>query len=174
MSNAIERAEFELKLRGYSPATLRSYLWTLKRFVRFHGTGGEPDVERARAFLFHLAEKRVSPSTFNVAAAALRFYFERVLDHQWPVERIPYQKRRRRLPVVLTRQEILALFQAADNLKHRTILMTMYSGGLRLREALSLIPTDIDSSAGRIRVQHCPASITFAGRIASRSDVTRR
>ena len=148
MSNAVARAKLELKLRGYSPATFKSYISVIRRFVSSLDDEQDPEIEQARRFLLQFAERGVSSSTFNGAAAALRFFFDSVLGGEWPTERIPYHKRKRRLPVVLTRSEILALLQATGNLKYRTILMTMYSGGLRLREVLHLRPEDIDSKAG--------------------------
>jgi site-specific recombinase XerD len=66
---------------------------------------------------------------------------------------MPYQRKRRTLPEILSPGEVASLFDACPNLKHRTLLMTSYSGGLRLGETLGLLPSDIDSARMMIRVE---------------------
>ena len=66
---------------------------------------------------------------------------------------MPYQRKRRTLPEILAPEEVLAIFAACHNLKHKTLLMTSYSGGLRLGETLGLLPSDIDSTRMMIRIE---------------------
>lgn len=155
MGEMRDRMEKELKLRGYRPATIKAYLRVVRSFVQHHRrsaeTMGSPE---ARAYLLHLIEeKHLAWPTVNQAVCALRFFYGQVLRRPFEVEMIPYQKRKKRLPFALSEREVAALLAVGTNLKHRAILMTMYSGGLRLREVIQLRPADIESTAMRIRIR---------------------
>ena len=149
------RMEEELKLRGMSEKTAVAYLGTVRRFTAYHGRS--PDrlgAEEVRAYLLHLIEERkLAWSSVNQALCALRFFYLDVLGHSFEQVDLPYQKRKQRLPVVLTEVEVARLLQAPMSLKLRTVLMTLYSAGLRLGEATHLRPTDIDSGAMAIRIR---------------------
>jgi integrase/recombinase XerD len=155
MGEMRDRLEKELKLRGYSPKTLKAYVYAVHSFVRYHRRPAEQmGVAEARAYVLHLIEnKKVAPSTANQAVCALRFFYTKVLRHPFALEDLPFGKRRRTLPCVLTEKEVAALLDAELNLKHRVILMTLYSGGLRLQEVLQLRPGDIDSMGMRIHIR---------------------
>jgi integrase/recombinase XerD len=111
--------------------------------------------EDLRTYQRHLAvERQVGFSHFNQAACALRLFFRECLGKtDWPFERIPFQKKRRILPEILSQEEVVRIFDACSNLKHKAVLMTAYSGGLRLGETLALLPSDIDSTRMVIRVE---------------------
>ena len=81
------------------------------------------------------------------------FYRECLGKTDWTLARMPYQRKRRVLPEILSPEEIAAIFDACHNLKHKTLLMTSYSGGLRLGETLGLVPSDIDSGRMMIRIE---------------------
>ena len=155
MSKLRRRMEEELRLRGYSPVTLKAYIRVVKNFSLFHGRS--PDqmgAEEVRAYLLHLTdEKKLAPASVNQALAGIRFFYVNVLRRPCEVGHVVCQKRKRKLPVVLTEQEVTRLLDAAANLKDRAIVMTLYSGGLRLLELVHLQPRDIDSSTMRIRVR---------------------
>lgn len=155
MTKLRRRMEEELRLRGYSPATIKAYILAVKNFALFHGRS--PDqmgAEEVRAFLLHLVdEKRLAPPSINQALAGIRFFYLKVLGRPCEVEQVVYQKRKRRLPVVLSELEVVQLLDAAANLRDRAILMTLYSGGLRLLELIHLQPGDIDSATMHIRVR---------------------
>jgi site-specific recombinase XerD len=144
----------ELRVRGLAERTRQNYLEYMRGFVRhFMLPPDRLTIEHVKQYQLHLTKDRgYSYSTFNVHVCAIRFFYRHVLDLGWAVERIPYQKRGRKLPVVLSRAEVLALFDAVPNLKHRTILMTLYAGGLRVGEALRLRARDIDSGRMMIRI----------------------
>jgi len=144
----------ELRIRGLAESTRQSYLEKMRCFVRhFMRPPDELTVEDVKQYqLFLTKERRVSWSTFNVHVCAIRFFYRHVLPVTWEVEHIPYQKTGRRLPVVLSSEEVVALLDAATNLKHRAILMALYSGGLRASEAMHLRLEDIDSKRMMIRV----------------------
>jgi site-specific recombinase XerD len=149
------RMENEMRLRGLSPQTSKAYLRVLNNFVRFHKRPAEQmGAEEARAYLLHLInERKLSRSTTNQAACALRFFYKRVLRIPITLDEIPLQKKERRLPSTLSEKEVLALLKAVTNLKYRTIIMTIYSAGLRLQEAIRLEPADIDSAGMRIHIR---------------------
>jgi site-specific recombinase XerD len=109
--------------------------------------------EEIRAYLYSLMEERkVSQSVLVQTYSALKFFFEKTLQKQWNAFRIPRCKQRRKLPGVLTREEVESILSATKNLKHRAILMTIYSAGLRIGEATRLKVSDIDSGRMMIRV----------------------
>ena len=98
-------------------------------------------------------EKKPSWTFFNQSVCALRFLYKKTLKKDWPVEHIPFPKKEKRLPEVLSVEEVSKLFLCVRTVKSRTILQTMYGAGLRLMEALSLKPSDIDSSRMVIHVR---------------------
>jgi site-specific recombinase XerD len=113
---------------------------------------GDPEI---REYLHYLIKERnVSQGAVTQAYGALKFFYETTLKRDWEGFRIPKGKMGKRLPVVLSQQEVKALFGVIKNLKHRAILMTIYSAGLRVSEALHLKLSDIDSQRMMIRVEH--------------------
>lgn len=145
----------ELQLRSYSEKTIAVYTRAVEKFAQFHGRPVQAmGADEIRTYLLHLTqERKLSWSSINQTICALRFFYVEVLGRTWNVGKIHYQKRKRKLPVVLTEVEVAKLIAAAEDLKQRAILMTLYSAGLRLREFIHLKPGDIDSSAMKIRVQ---------------------
>lgn len=149
------RMEEELRLRGLSEKTVVTYVGTVRRFAEHYGRS--PDRlgrEEVRRYLLYLAEERkLAPSSVNQALSALRFFYVDVLGRELAVARLPRQKRKDSLPVVLTEAEVARLLAAPMSLKLRSILMTLYSSALRLGEATRLEPTDIDSESMTIRIR---------------------
>jgi site-specific recombinase XerD len=121
-------------------------------FMRPPDQLGKEEVHR---YQVHLAEERqVSWTVFNQSVCALRFFYRVTLPRDWDVkESIPYHKRRKRLPVVLSREEVAALLETVSNQKHRVILQTAYGTNLRLSEVLHLRVSDIDSQRMTVRVE---------------------
>jgi site-specific recombinase XerD len=108
----------------------------------------------ARAYVLHLIEdKKRSRSSVVQAVCALRFFYRKVLRLSFELDDLPYPKRKRTLPRTLSEKEVAALLAAESNPKHRAILMTLYSAGLRLQEAIDLRPVDIDSAGMKIRIR---------------------
>ena len=103
--------------------------------------------------LFLTNRKKMSPSSIKVAVAALRFLYQVTLKRGWDIEQsIPSPKRPRKLPVVASPEEVLRFLDCAPGLKHRAILTACYAAGLRVSEAVSLRPADIDSRRQVIRI----------------------
>lgn len=155
MGEMRRRMEKELKLRGLSPKTCQIYLQAVYNFVRYHRRPAEQmGVEEARAYVLHLIEdKKLSRSSVIQAVCALRFFYRKVLRLSFDLDHLPLQKRHKTLPYTLSEKEVAALLEAETDLKYQAILMTLYSGGLRLQEALQLQPVDIDSAGMRIRIR---------------------
>jgi site-specific recombinase XerD len=110
--------------------------------------------EEVRQYLHHLKTvKKVSSSNINIAYWAMHFFYVKTLHREWKVEKIPHPKTEKKLPVVLAQEEVKKLLEAVSNLKHRVMLMTAYSGGLRVSEVAELKVTDIDSKRMLIRVE---------------------
>lgn len=154
MGRLQDRMDRELRIRGYAENTRKSYIGRMRCFVRhFMRSPDELTAEHVKQYqLFLTKDKRVSWSTFNVHVCAIRFFYREVLRVDWNVEHIPYQKRGRKLPVILSGEEVRALLDTTTNLKHRALLMTLYSAGLRTGEAIHLQLADIDSGRMMIRV----------------------
>jgi integrase/recombinase XerD len=144
----------DMQRRSYSPNTIDGYLRGVAQFAKHFGT--PPDrlgPEEIRTYQLSLLEQRVSRSTFIQTVCALRFFYEKTLDRPWMVEYIPYPRRQKKLPVVLSPAEVATLLVTPRNLKHRAILATLYSTGLRASELAQLQPADIESQRMVIRVR---------------------
>jgi site-specific recombinase XerD len=122
--------------------------------LHFHRSPAELADQEIREYLHYLIqEKKASQSVISQSYSALKFFYETTLKRDWNGFRIPRVKMGKRLPVVLSQQEIQAILSATRNLKHRALLMTIYSAGLRVSEVVHLKVSDIDSQRMVIRVQ---------------------
>ena len=127
----IESAEKELKLRGYSRMTRKTYLNHLRHFLSYVGKDprqtGEAEIREYLLFL--IDKKRVSRTYQNQAISAIKFLYGRVLKLPKAIGDVPRPRRERRLPLVLSREEVLQLLSCVINLKHKAALMLGYSAG---------------------------------------------
>ncbi len=148
-----ERMRQDLRLRNYSPYTIDAYLRNVAQFALHFGVSPDRlESEHIRTYqLFLIEKKKASWNTFIQAVCALRFFYGQTLRQPGMVDYIPYPRKPRFLPVVLAREEVSALIRAPHNLKHRAILATLYTTGLRVSELCNLKGTDIDS--GRMVIQ---------------------
>jgi integrase/recombinase XerD len=147
MEEAIKKMIQEMQLRGLSQGTQINYISRVKILQRFYEKPAEElgEVE-IRNFLQHLIVKeKQSASSVNVFNSALKFLYKTTLKMDWDSEKIPRQKKAKKLPTVLSHQEVEALFDGTNNLKHKCILMTAYGSGLRVSEVTRLKISDIDS-----------------------------
>ncbi len=149
------RMQEELQRRNYSDITAVCYLRHVAEFARHFGRS--PDLlgaEEIKQFQLHLIRNRkVSWATYSQAMAALRFLYVKTLGLTFMAGKIPYPKRPKLLPTVLSQEEVTRLLDGTRSLKHRALLMTLYGAGLRVSEACRLTTADIDSSRMVIRVQ---------------------
>lgn len=141
--DTLERYERELRIRNYSPRTVRSYLACLRAFLAFHRSTSVISAEDVRRFLDRLQRSGASPQTLNVHLQAIKTFAASVLHAPLGVE-VHYAKRPHRLPVVLSRQEIASILNAIANRKHRLLIALAYGAGLRVSETVSLRVRDVD------------------------------
>lgn len=149
-----DRFERDLQIRGLSPNTVKQYAYCVRNMVKhFMRPPDELTIDDINEFQLHLTrERQVAWGTFNIYVFALRTFFLVTLEKDWAITAIPYQKTGRKLPVVFNGSELKALFAAVANIKHRAILMSTYSAGLRVSETVHLRVPDIDSERMVIRV----------------------
>jgi len=154
MGKLREQMKMDLKLKGYSPKTQAAYLGYMKKFVRYFGRSpAKMGEEEIREYLYHLVTERdLGDSSINSAYSALKFFYKTTLCRDWNVAKIPRRKTEKKLPVVLDGSEIKQLFAVTANLKHRALLMTTYSAGLRVSETAHLKVYDVDSKRMQLRV----------------------
>jgi len=142
-----QRLVDDLRVRNYSPRTIEAYVAGVARFAKHFGRS--PEVlgpEEVRAFQVHLVDAKVSWSLFNQTMCALRFLYGTTLGRPEQLPYIPFGKRPRTLPCVLSPEEVACLFAAADWGRDRVLLQTAYASGMRLGELLNFEVTDIDSA----------------------------
>jgi len=145
----------ELELRGLSPATKKSYLINCRGFVaHFMKSPEQLRAEDVKAFLLHLIrERKVGPSCVRGYIAAICFLYRKVLRNPEVVEDLPYPRVPKKLPDVLSREEVQQVLGAVRSLMHRIILTVAYDTGLRISEALRLQVQDIDSKRMVIHIR---------------------
>jgi site-specific recombinase XerD len=144
----------ELQRRNYSTITTHNYLRVVTEFAKYFGKPpdrlGLNELRTYQAYL--LRERKLTPGSVVNQVAALRFFFVKTLKRHQFRDFLPYPQDRRRLPTVLSREEVARLIDAAGNLFRRTLLMTLYGTGMRRSELASLKVGDIDSQRMIIRV----------------------
>jgi integrase/recombinase XerD len=145
----------ELQRRNYSEGTTRAYLQAVQQFAVHFGKSpdklGPDDLRSYQAYL--LVERKLAVGSVAARVAALRFFFVRTLKRRDFREELPYPKSYRRLPTVLSLEEVSRLIDAAGNLTQRALLMTLYGTGMRRTEVSLLKVRDIDSRRMMIRVE---------------------
>lgn len=154
MSTLRSRMIADMQVRHLSPRTIEIYVDHVAKFAAFFGKSPEgltPD-EIRRYQVYLVQEKQASWSMLNQCVCALRFLYRTTLNKDWAVSHIPFAKRERTLPVVLSLEEVTHFLRSIRSLKYRAILMTAYAAGLRLSEVTHLLVSDIDSQRMLIRV----------------------
>ncbi len=145
----------ELQRRNYSDSTARGYLSTVAAFVKHFGKPpdqlGPDELRRYQAYL--LKNRKLAVGTVIARVSALRFFFIRTLKRHEFRQDLPYPKKQRRLPTVLSLDEVSQLIDAAGNLQQRTVLMILYGTGMRRAEVARLKVADVDTRRMIIRVE---------------------
>lgn len=145
----------DLRLRNKSPRTIETYVLRVALFARHFGRSPELlGPEDLRAYQQHLIARAVSWSTFNQAVCALRFLYQVTLGRPEAITHLPFAKRPRAVPTVLSPEEVVRLLEAALPGRDRTLLDVLYSCGLRLKETLGLQVGDIDSARMTLHIRH--------------------
>lgn len=149
--DSIEKLKSELKLRGFSPLTVRNYVFFVDKFLKSSNKPLEQlDQDDVKLYLSGLFDTK-SKNTIMLAAAALKFYYKEVLKKDFGDIRMP--KKDKRLPEVLTKEEVKNLIESADNIKSKLMISFLYSGGLRVSELVNLKIDEInlDDNTGWVR-----------------------
>jgi integrase/recombinase XerD len=150
--------EYSLKLMElrYSPQTIKTYVGLFQEFINFYPTHDiklidEPMIIKFLRYL--VIERKVSITYQNQSINAIKFYYEKVLGGQRKFYFIDRPAKEKTLPSVLSTEEVTEILKSTENIKHRAILMTIYSAGLRISEVINLKIKDIDSDRMQIRVE---------------------
>ena len=145
----------DMTIRNMSPATQRSYISAVSNFSRYFGRSPERlELEDVRAFQVHLVSTGISWASLNQIVCALRFFYGITLGEAEVPERIAYAREPRKLPVVLSADEVVLFLKSVSTLKSRAALTTAYAAGLRASEVAGLRVADIDSARGVILVRN--------------------
>ena len=144
----------DMTVRNLSPATQQSYVHAVSKFSRyFERSPDRLGLEDVRAFQVHLASTGISWASLNQIVCALRFFYGVTLGCETIPERIAYARQPRKLPAVLSGEEVIRFLEAVSSLKARVALTTAYAAGLRVSEVTGLKVADIDSQRMVIRVE---------------------
>jgi len=144
----------DMTQRKLNPKTQEAYLRSVIKLTRF--LGRSPDTASAddlRQFQLHLAQNGVSNKTINATITGLRFFYETTLDDHQALRKMSTVRDPRKLPVILSPDEVKRLLEATTNLKYKAALATAYGAGLRASEVTHLKVTDIDSQRMVLRIE---------------------
>lgn len=150
-----KQMEADMALRGLAYRTRQAYIESVAKVAKFYGRSPDQITEpECQSYLLHLLqERKLAHSSCNVVASALQFFYRVTLKRREAEFCLPRPRVPSRLPQILSREEVAALFENTANLKHRAFLMTTYGGGLRLLEACHLKVSDVDSDRMTLRVE---------------------
>jgi len=151
----LDKLETELKIRGFSRMTVKAYLIHNRKFLEF--VKKEPDMvieQDAKKYLGYLiSDRKYSPRSSNLALSALKFFYSQVLQNT-AFNAVKAPKLQKKLPTVLTKDEVRKLIEASTNPKHRLLIEFLYSAGLRVSECVSLKFDDLDLQEKMGKIRH--------------------
>ncbi len=144
----------DMTIRKFAPKTQASYIRAVRNFTVFLGRSpDQASAEDLRRYQLHLASSGIAVPSQNATVTALRFFFAVTLGRSEATDRMPFVREPRKLPVVLSPEEVARFLEAAPGLKYRAALSVAYGAGLRAAEVVSLKVSDIDSTRMVIRVE---------------------
>jgi integrase/recombinase XerD len=144
----------DMRVRNYSQHTITQYVQYIARFAKhFNQSPDRLSRGHIRQFQLHLLDQKLQPRTIARCATALRFFYRVTLRKHFIIDDIAVPRREKKLPAVMSREEVLLLLESIDNLKHRAIVTTAYAAGLRVAEVAGLQVEDIDSKRMLIRIR---------------------
>ena len=144
----------DLRMRKYGEKTSLDYIRAVRNFTKYLGRAPDTaSVEDLRNYQLHLVDHGISPASLNAAISGLKFFFNVTLDRSDLMAKMQPVHLPRKLPVILSREEVSRLIAAAGNLKHQTALAVAYGTGLRVNEVVALKVGDIDSQRMTLRVE---------------------
>jgi len=144
MQKQLERTQRELKIRNYSLKTIKSYLYALEKYFTFKKQNVEVlNIENIKDFLLQVQKEGVSAQTRNLFLNAIKFFYRNVINDNKKID-IRSAKKSKKLPVILSRNEIEKVLEVTKNTKHKLLLSLAYGAGLRVSEVVKLQVKDID------------------------------
>lgn len=150
----LEKTEEKLRLKGYSPKTVEVYLGHMRRFTVFiEKRLSNIELDDVKKYVLFLLDKDLSHAFVNQAISALKFMAREILEKHNIIISLPRPKKEKKLPNVLSEEEVVNILHALDNQKHKTILYITYSAGLRVGEIVRLKVSDVDSDRMLIHVR---------------------
>lgn len=159
LSPHLQKMKLEMELRGLSPQTLQHYLSHLRLLEKhFSKPAFEVSPDELKQYLYYRIKSGISYSSINISCSAFKLFFNKVLNYNWSDDVIVRPRRPKGLPYVLSQKDILSIIDQVSNLKHKTILLTTYSSGLRISETLNLRVQDIDSENMLLRINDSKGS----------------
>lgn len=156
MTHLRKRVLEEIERRNYSQATARVYVAAIRRFAEyFHQSPEKLGIEHVRQYQLHRLQQKIKPHSIAIEISALRFLYNKVLRRRYSREDLPLPRvHKYEIPVILSAEEVARLIDAAPNLRYRTILMTLYSTGMRRAELCCMRPEDLDKERMMLRIPH--------------------
>jgi site-specific recombinase XerD len=153
MQNYIEKLEYRMKLKGFSPKTIKSYTYNTQNFLNFIKINPEKvSKEDIESHFANLIKKGYMSASIKLNYASIKFFFTWVIPRNIDFVKIDTPKKEKKLPKVLSKKDILSMIDNTENLKHKLLLEILYSSGLRVGEAVNLKISDIDVDRNIIRV----------------------
>lgn len=156
MTTLREKMKDAMLLRGFSQGTQRKYLYEVIKLQKYYQRSpAKLSQDEVKSYLVYLVkERKLAASTYNVTVHSLRFFYDMVLRRIVSYRDFPLSKEPRRLPDILSTNEVASIIKACGNIKHRTILVLAYGAGLRSAEIATLQVSDIDSDRMQIHVRN--------------------
>ncbi len=154
--NQLQQIQQRLIIKRYSPSTVSTYLSCLTHFFNFHKTKNIETLSKQDIlyYLEFLVKKGYSKSSQNQYINSIKFYYEKFLEREKQYYFIDRPIKDKKLPIVLSKEEVQSLFNQLYNLKHKTILVLIYSCGLRISELINLKINDIDTQRMLIQIRN--------------------
>ena len=151
------KLEQEMRLRNFSPKTVKAYLYYNKELLRFanYKSPLKISIQDIKDYLDFLISSGKSRSTLDLAINALKFYYSTILERKFfDKNKIARPKREEYLPIVLSKEQVIKMISATGNIKHRLMLVLLYSSGLRVSELVDLRLSDIDVARKTVHVRN--------------------
>jgi integrase/recombinase XerD len=153
-SNVISQLEDELKLRGFSEKTIKAYSYnSIKFFKWLKKSSLFMCNESVRKYFVYLNENKFSRATIRLNRASLHFLFSYIIKLNIDVNQIPLPKKKKQLPKILSKEEVIKLIDSVPNIKHKLIIAFLYSSGLRVSEVVNLKVNDINPNNNTILIR---------------------
>lgn len=145
----LKRLKQELEIRNFSQGTIKSYMFSVTKFLEWANEKEQLNEQEVKAYLQEKIKKN-APVSISHIVCAIQFFFEKVLKNKIY---LPRPKRNKTIPVILTPEEIKRMIESTSNIKHRLILKILYGCGLRVSEGVNIKKEDINSTENLIHIR---------------------